>query len=151
MPLRQNWPGWWSKMELFDPSIPGDWLYFDLDTMFVDDLSDIAAVDSLTIMRDVYRPNGLQSSMMHIPQSVKVEIWRAFCADPAGHMARCTTSDCWGDQGFLEGFWLDKASRWQDVCPGRVVSYKVHGVTPDAAVVIFHGRPKPRDIGWNLT
>ncbi|WP_448043798.1 hypothetical protein [Bradyrhizobium liaoningense] len=120
--------------------------------MFVDDLSDIAAVRGPAIMRDVYRPNGLQSSTMHIPQSSKVEIWNAFTSDPAGHMARHAIG---GDQTFIEQFWTDKATRWQDACPGRVVSYKVdvlpHQRVPSgASVVIFHGRPRPREINWSL-
>jgi hypothetical protein len=146
--LSHDWPGWWAKMELFCPHKAGDLLYFDLDTMFVGPLDDVAAVRGPAIMRDVYRPAGLQSSMMHIPQSTKAEIWRAFISDPAGHMARHAIG---GDQTFLEQFWSDKAARWQDVCPGRVVSYKVDGVKPGASVVIFHGAPKPRDLGWKLT
>lgn len=155
VPLRYGWPGWWSKMEIFDPHLRGDFLYFDLDTMFVKPLSDVAAVRGLTIMRDVYRPDGLQSSMMYVPQSEKAAIWESFRADPDGHMARCSTPDKWGDQGFLEEHWKDKVARWQDVCPGRVVSYKAdvlpnNGVPDAASVVIFHGQPKPRDIGWTL-
>lgn len=146
MPLRYDWPGWWAKLELFDPRIACDFLYFDLDTMIVGPLGDIAAATGPVIMRDVYRPDGMQSSMMHISQSCKSVIWSAFRADPAGHMAKHAIG---GDQTFLETQPVNW-TRWQDVCPGRVVSYKAHGVTPDAAVVIFHGRPKPRDIGWTL-
>lgn len=41
IPLRHNWPGWWSKLELFrsDLGIDGRCLYLDLDTLVVDDLT----------------------------------------------------------------------------------------------------------------
>ena len=35
VPLRRPWPGYWSKLNLFHPSIKGDLLYFDLDVMVV--------------------------------------------------------------------------------------------------------------------
>ncbi|MDL2402546.1 hypothetical protein [Rhizobium mayense] len=66
-----------------------------------------------------------------------------------------------GHQVFLERFWLDHVSRWQDLLPGQIVSWKSHvrqalyddesgdGSIPDGArVVIFHGKPRPWDIGW---
>jgi hypothetical protein len=65
-----------------------------------------------------------------------------------------------GDQRFLERFWIDKAARWQDLVPGRVVSYKVHvrpavrkdrefgngSIPQDASVICFHGKPRPWEI-----
>lgn len=148
VPLRHDWPGWWAKIELFNPDlIRGDILYFDLDTMFTGPIDDFMTMREPTILRDFYRLNGLQSSMMFIPHAAKREIWEAFTTDPIGNMSRHKVD---GDQGFLEEHWIDKAIRWQDVFPGKIVSYKVHGKTPDARVVIFHGRPKPRDIGWRL-
>ena len=150
--LRHDWPGWWAKMELFAPWVSGDLLYFDLDTVIAGDLSDIAAVRGLTLLRDFYRPDGLGSGMMFLPESDRAEIWNAWISDPQRHMHECRTREKWGDQGFLEGFWHDRADRWQDVLPGQVVSYKVHvrqsGEVPaDARVVAFHGRPRP----WEVT
>lgn len=144
MPLQHGWPGWWSKMEIF--STPGDTLYFDLDTTIVGSLEDVAAVDQLTIMRDVYRPDGLQSSMMFIPEAEKPEIWRSFIEKPDFWMRKYKRG---GDQAFLERFWLRRALRWQDVLPRQVVSYKVHcrrGVPDGARVVIHHGRPRPWEV-----
>lgn len=156
IPLRQDWPGWWSKMSLFDPDLcQDDLLYFDLDTMITGPLADIAATPGPAILRDFYRPQGLQSSVMKIPHSAKLTIWKGFCADPVWHMDRCSTPDKWGDQGFIEEHWLLNSVRWQDAHPGRFVSYKVdnlhiNGVPAGASVVVFHGQPKPRDIGWTL-
>jgi len=39
-PLQNNWPGWWSKVELFRPGLfEGRVLYIDLDTLILKDLS----------------------------------------------------------------------------------------------------------------
>lgn len=157
--LKHGWPGWWSKMEMFSPDIRGDILYLDLDTSIVGPLDDIFAVRKLTLLRDFYRPDGLGSGMMFLPEECRDEIWRAWIANPTKYMREHKQG---GDQAFLERFWLDKADRWQDIAPGQVLSYKVHvrkavikgreygnGTMPESArVVCFHGRPRPWDIGW---
>lgn len=162
--LRYDWPGWWSKMELFRPDIGGDLLFMDLDTSIVGTLEDIAAVDRLTVLSDFYWPTTgrIQSSLMFIPERDRQEIWDAWIADPSRHMRECVTRERWGDQGFLGQFWQGRAQRWQDALPGQVVSYKCHvrektrsdkefgdGTLPEnARVVIFHGKPRPWEIGW---
>ncbi len=44
IPLIKGWPGWWSKIELFRPSLPvsGRILYFDLDTILIGGLEELA-------------------------------------------------------------------------------------------------------------
>lgn len=153
VPLRRGWPGWWSKMELFDPYIKNDLLFFDLDTIINGPLDNIVDVSVLTIVRDFYRngicggrAEGLQSCMMFLPEADRAEVWDAFARNPAQAMADCGHK---GDQAFLERFYLQRAQRWQDVVPGQVVSYKVHcknGVPPDARVICAHGKPKPWDV-----
>jgi hypothetical protein len=150
IPMAMDWPGWWSKMEAFRPDIPGDWLYLDLDSIIVGSLADMLHLDRLAIMRDVYRPNGLQSSVMWLPEAERWAVWEAFTAQSERHMRRHHAG---GDQSYLEEHWLGRASLWQDALPGQVVSYKVHcrdGVPKGARLVVFHGRPKPRDMGWKL-
>ena len=60
--------GWWAKLYLFsrDAFPVGERvLYFDLDTVITGPLDEIATYDGpFAILRDVYRPNGLQSSVM---------------------------------------------------------------------------------------
>lgn len=158
VPLVHDWPGWWSKMELFRPGISGDILFMDLDTSIVGNLADIASVKQLVLMRDIYRPEGLQSSIMYLPERARERIWAAWIDQPQ-HWMRVFHKG--GDQAFLERFWLDHAGRWQEVLPGQIVSWKSHvrqavqddesgnGSVPDGArVVIFHGKPRPWDIGW---
>lgn len=150
IPLNERWPGWWSKMELFAPHMKSDVLYFDLDTMIVGDLQDIAEVGCLTMLADFYHPNQNASGMMFLPEDKRGFVWEAFTSNPRWHMDRFG-----GDQEFLnEIVWGNQPARWQDILPGQVVSYKAHvrgnGVPEDARVVCFHGKPRPRSIGWNL-
>jgi hypothetical protein len=135
-------------MEVFSPQIKGDLLYFDLDTLIVGDLRKLAVTKELTLLRDFYRDGlrreeGLQSSMMYLPEADRAEVWEAFARNPGRVIVDYVIG---GDQAFLERFYIEKAERWQDRFPGAVVSYKVHcrkGVPADASVICFHGRPRP--------
>lgn len=151
-PLRRNWPGWWAKMELFDPALPGDFLYMDLDTVVVGPLDDFDQLSKMTILRDFYRDGkkfkeGLQSSLMFLPESARQGPWDDFMANPALSMRLHAGG---GDQRLLEPHYIHTADRWQDVLPGQVASWKVQckaGVPPDARVVVFHGQPRPWQVG----
>jgi hypothetical protein len=151
IPLQYGWPGWWAKMELFNPVLAVDWLYFDLDSTIVGSLAVLEAVRAPMIMRDVYRPSGWQSSVMAIPQAIKAPIWNAFTASPAKHMREFARG---GDQAFLEAHGRGAGWRlWQDVCPGQLCSFKADvrrtGKAPaGTSVVVFHGKPRPWDVGW---
>lgn len=154
IPLRFDWPGWWAKMELFAPWVTGDLLIMDLDTIVTGDLSEIAAVNRLTLLRDFYRADGLGSGLMFLPEADRRAVWHHWIVHPSAFMAKAGRG---GDQAYLETQWLQRASRWQDLLPGQVVSYKAHvrhphhhprergtGSVPDnARLVCFHGKPRP--------
>lgn len=145
--LSYGWPGWWSKMELFKPNIAGDLLYLDLDTVVRGSLAPLLAIKQRAMLRDFYRPNGLQSAVMVLPEADRAVIWDSFYSNPQRAMQ---ASGIRGDQHFLERHWLgDHTLRIQDVLPEQVVSYKVHcrdGVPPNARVVCAHGKPKLWDV-----
>jgi hypothetical protein len=138
-------------MELFAPELEGDLLYFDLDTMIRGDLSEIAAVNRLTVLADFYQPTLMASGMMFLPEADRVHAWQEWMRGPGDHMVRHKAT---GDGGFLRTLWNGPAARWQKILPDQVVSYKEHvrhrGVPEGARVVCFHGSPRPRDIGWQL-
>lgn len=152
-PLRHDWPGWWSKMAMLE-DVQEPFLYLDLDTTIVGPLDDIAGRRELTVLSDFYRPEKIQSSLMLVTPEAAAAAWSAFIADPAQHMRECVTRARWGDQGFLEGVWGRDVARWQDVAPGQCVSWKVHcrkaGLPHDARAVVFHGKPRPWDLGLDL-
>lgn len=140
-PLLTDWPGWWSKMEAFGPSITGDMLLIDLDTT-------VFRVPKLpietTVLDDFYRPALMGSGFMYVTAADRARCWAEFNRDPAGHMRRCTTREAWGDQGFLMPL-IGHSRRW-----GRNVrSYKVHcrnGIPAGTEVICFHGKPRPWDV-----
>jgi hypothetical protein len=157
IPLKYGWPGWWSKMELFRPDLGGNKLYFDLDTMIVGEMSALLDEERLVLLRDPYRPDGICSGIMSIPDDRSQEVWSKFFRDPAGYISRFEEGDgdTWGDQAFLETLWLYDALRWQDEHPGHFVSYKADNVaengTQGSTVVYFHGQPRPWDTDlWAL-
>jgi hypothetical protein len=150
IPLRHDWPGWWAKMEIFRPDVDGDLLFMDLDTAIVGSLADMAAAAGPVIMRDVYRPHGMQSSIMAIPHKIKEQVWAAFTAASERHMQRYRRG---GDQAFLENHTSIRWRLWQDICPGQLVSYKADvkrlgHVPAGARAVVFHGKPRPWEVGW---
>lgn len=154
-PLKRGWPGWWSKMELLAPEMPGDFLFMDLDTVISGPLDDILAVRKLTLLRDFYRDGkklkeGLGGGLIYFPDdAARVPVWQFFSQQPQLQMRMHPR----GDQFLFERFWLNTATRWQDAVPGQVVSYKVHcqrGVPPEARVIAFHGKPRPWEVGQFL-
>lgn len=141
--------GWWAKLWLFAPGVfaEGDRiLYFDLDTLVVGSLDEIAAYQGkFAILGDFYRPGSLQSSVMAWTAGEMDHVWKAW--DSLGRPELPG-----GDQQFIESF-CDRATIWQRLLPGTFVSYKVHcKPTPPkgAAVICFHGLPRPHDVteGW---
>ncbi len=144
--LHENLPGWWSKFELMTLS-GGRVLYFDLDTVIHGDITPLAYVERLTLLRDFYRPDGLGSGLMMLPEADRARMWEHWEKSPHGHMGRFAIE---GDQAVMEQVWLDTAARWQDILPGMVVSYKAHQLTERkvASVTCYHGQPKPHETGW---
>lgn len=147
-----GWPGWWLKMALFDPDIPGDFLFMDLDTVITGPLDDILAVRKLTLLRDFYRDGkklkeGLGGGLIYLPEADRAAMWDFWNTNPALNMRLYAR----GDQHLFERLWLQKADRWQDVVPGQVVSWKVHCkgdvIPPDARIVCMHGKPRPWEVG----
>ncbi len=154
--LSNNWPGWWSKIELFHPAIR-DWdptfedrvFYADLDTIIAGPLDDIVLGHQFTVLRNFWRDDRIGSGLMAWDTDLS-EIYRRFASDPEGWMREYKTPDKWGDQQFIFDNSPIQPERWQDKHPGRVVSYKrdivrLHRgkVPPEASIICYHGRPRP--------
>ncbi len=158
IPLVNNWRGWWSKMNLFDINqLAPPWLYIDLDTIIVRNIDDLARhPHTFTVLSNFWGPGRFGSGLMAcgIPLT---PLYEAFKADPDSHMQKYMTTEKWGDQGFIQFNTPVEPDRWQQLFPGRIVSYKAHcrqgdmrgnGVgqarIPDGAnIVCYHGPPRP--------
>ncbi|MGV8925717.1 MAG: hypothetical protein ACOH2G_08580 [Ewingella sp.] len=165
VPLLYDWPGWWSKIEAFNPDRADignqDILLLDLDTVITGDLSPFMEKRPFTALTDFYCESQAQapmaSAVMYIPANVKARVWQQFIHDPVGNMRRHIKKPNHGDQGFVGS--VLAADRWQDVLPSAAISYKKdvaaagrwsrsvgNGSVPDdARLVCFHGQPRP----WN--
>jgi len=155
VPLKHDWPGWWSKVELFRPGLFEEGrpiLYFDLDTVITRDISHLfSAIDcDLLLLRDFYRPTThFGTGMMGWTAGQMGDIYEFFKSRAEEGMSKFRS-----DQEFIQ--WFIRGSKaefpaigvrfWQDEFPGHVVSYKVHcskALPGDAHVVCFHGQPRP--------
>lgn len=152
-PLPADLPGWWSKLALFRADLfpAGDRvLFFDLDTVITGRLDEIAAYDGpFAILRDFYRPNGLQSAVMAWEAGQWSGIWTDYLA------AGCPMDDPNGDQAFIEWKVAHPAAAYPDILqdrfPDLFASFKLlTGPPTKASVVVFHGLPRPADVtdGW---
>jgi hypothetical protein len=151
--MEHEWPKWWPKMEIF--KIQGPVLYLDLDTIIVSDLKSI--LDNIPqyefiAIRDFYKDHKMQrtlgSGVMAWNGNMKY-LYEEFLKDPEKNMAECTTSRWWGDQGFIEKTIKNNVVYWQDIATNKLVSWKVHcknGVPKNAAIIAFHGKPKPWEV-----
>ncbi len=152
-PLPTHLNGWFKKLWLFSRDLfdPEDRIvYFDLDTVIVGDLDPLIAYDGeFLILRDFYRPNGWQASVMAWRAGFGHRIFDEWIA--AGNPEKFRD----GDQGWLEHCnkegWIS-GECLQDKFPGMFCSYKVdcHPFPPEnSSVVVFHGEPKPHECsGW---
>lgn len=141
--LQYDWPGWWSKIELFRPDIESDLMYFDLDTTV---MKMPPMPDKTTVLRDFTDPRIMGSGLMFIKHQDKAKVWKDWMRDPESHMKANNRWPRWGDQGFLQPH-LGHCQKWQDIA--NVYSYKVHcrrGIPLNADVICYHGKPRPWDV-----
>lgn len=140
--------GWWAKLALFAPEAfeAGDRvLYFDLDTLVIGEITELAEYQGkFACLRDFYRPDGYGSGVMAWEAGTLSHVWFDWVAAGKPQVSG-------GDQAWLEK--VLEADRLQDLYPGKLVSYKAdcHPYPPKgAAVVCFHGEPKPHNClqGW---
>jgi hypothetical protein len=155
IPLKHNWPGWWSKIEMFrDDLCLGNFLYADLATVFLDGIPSVFQDLAEThVLSDMCGHPWIQSSLMLLHQGTRAPIWNAFISNPEIAMREAGAG---GDQIFLNRF-LKSAKRFQEVLPRRIISYKadvlknrfhkpISGDLRTAQVVCFHGQPRPWDV-----
>lgn len=136
IPLKHDWNGWWSKVELFRPNLfDGPVLYIDLDVIVTGDLTPLIAKDGFIITTDWWG-GKFQSSVMS--WNGNQPFYQMFA--PEIH-----TQIEGGDQEFIYRC-APKSRRYPD---GLVVSYKAHcqdGLPENARVVCFHGSPKQWEV-----
>ena len=147
IPLTNNYPGTWARMQLYNPEMEQyrPFLYIDLDTVVVDSLENIFELvknpSQFITLEDFWQRGQLATGLVWVPaNSDKIRtIWKA-----------------WVKQGFRPSqkrmdrflrkvvkqdvFWQDLTKSIHDAKPRRV------GVIPNipegANILCFHGKPR---------
>lgn len=159
---------WWYKMQLFDNKHHrGPLLYFDLDTVIVDNLDwiwNLPLTHFWTVkdFKELWKPthHGINSSIMWWNTGQFDKVWQQFKSKPLNEIMRRYP----GDQDYLTATIADreigffdqdriKSWRWQCKDGGYDFHQRRH-LTPGTgtaypkktSVLVFHGRPKPDQI-----
>jgi len=143
IPLEHNWEGWWSKIELFRPDIfHGMIIYFDLDTVLIKNISELAGVPRKITMLKAFNPDRQRASGIMIWKAGDYDfIYKSFIKEP---------NFKGGDQDFIIQALKKRGVRALAVQrTTQVVSYKHHckeGLPSEAQIVCFHGEPRPHNV-----
>jgi len=139
--IKNNWPAWWSKMEMF--RIPVETLCIDLDTIIlkrpVNFLTRVRG-NKFCALRDVYRGrNGeyaLQSSVMYWNDDTDY-LYKRFLYMPEFLEG--------GDQIFIEKNAKDVSfiQDLTDSCVSFKCDIQRRGIKDSDEIVFFHGEPRP--------
>ena len=163
--LRHDWPGWWSKIEVY--ALSGRVLYLDLDVAIVGSLD--ALLDTKTrafdgrsfepegtfvACRDFYRRTEFNTSVLLIED--RRDIYERFIGQ-----AESVMKEFRGDQEWLSTIvpeakvWLSGIVSYRANCRARLhmAGREPASVPPPdgTSVVCFHGQPKMPDAeGWPM-
>lgn len=150
--LKNNWPKWWSKIELFNPDTFGDnqVFFFDLDTFVVGNIDNILKYNGeFCGLRDFYHLYSMGSGLMSWHGPKTATIYEKFLQDSKNIMRKYANE---GDQAFIDRF-RPGYDFFQDIFPNQIVSYKRHCLIDNKEIlpkqtniVCFHGRPRPHDL-----
>lgn len=155
--LRHGWSGWWSKIELFREDLgPGPFLYLDLDTIILRELSMLAQIvesGPKPCMLRGRHPKAQQydlpaSGMMSWEAGQMEHIYKTFADDPGRHIKqgfqRAAHGGQRGDQGFIAQ-WIS-AARFQDVLPVGYIRHKRDytelGLSGAEHLLMWSGKPR---------
>ena len=150
--LKHNWPGWWSKIELFSDDIDiSPHLYLDLDTVITGNLEAFTDLPyDFAMLRNFTYPDMVGSGVMWF-REVPHQVYTKFLKMPECYMAHhermvdAETSYI-GDQAFI---W-DALNRKVDALDNLPIkSYRYHcryRLLPDTSLVCFHGSPRPPEV-----
>jgi hypothetical protein len=139
VPLTKDWPGWWSKLELFLHDF-GPSIYFDLDITIRKNLHWLPLLFKydFTALQDFVCSDIINSSIMSW-SGEKLEIPNGFSASLIPEWSHWPYK--YSDQSWI----LNKVShitRIQSLLPPKTIqSHKEKFSSPD--VLVYHGKVKP--------
>ena len=149
VPLRQDWPRWWAKMEAFRPGlVQGTAVLLDLDTVLTGDAS-VLAEPGLLAMEDHFLKGRVSSAVLRWSDSELAFVYEQFAADPERWMAQGSCgkvpNSVHGDQVVIDHFLRERGAVpdfVQNRYPDLLDFYDPANPEP-GPVVIFIGDAKP--------
>ena len=148
IPLKDNYPDWWSKIELFRPDLElnAKTAYFDLDTDITGNIDNILIANGFDFA--LLEPWGLRNERSRIYGSGMM-LWKndgeySFLYDKFN---KDVIKRYRGDQEYISSSLKEHGNfhLLKEVATG-IYSYKKHclsGLPEDAKIVCFHGKPRP--------
>lgn len=170
--LKPGFEGWWNKMQLFSDGTLhfGEYLYFDLDVVIVENIDCLFEFEGFGITRDFINPDaGLtggkeyNSSIMRFKQNQT--LWEFFLAHQ-DEWNKAQKQVAWfGDQNVIscylnkmgydnpfpdEWIWSFKIGSLRGRRPVDHSQYFGATIPEGGKVCVFHGRPNPDevDVDW---
>ena len=148
--LKHDWPGWWSKIELFTPNvITGPTLYLDLDTIITGPLDEFTNLPyDFAMLQNFNNPDFVGSGMMWFKDKAPEGVYEKFVQNPQqiiDHYVNAQSGSYMGDQAFIHDC-LEDIPR---IASPALRSYKQHcrnGLPTGTSTACVHGRPRPTEI-----
>lgn len=146
MPLIQNWPRWWSKVEAF--RIKSRVIYLDLDTSIFGSLVPLA--EAIEDKGSFYMLSPFKESE---DWASGIMAWNGDFSFVYDSMTRHLQREIRWDQRYISQRLKEhgvEIGAVQDVMSG-IYSYRHHcqkRLPEGARIVCFHGKPKPPTVGW---
>ena len=159
IPLIANRPGYWNKLELFRPGLFEERVvYLDLDTMIVNDVTDILAYPHIFTTGKTFKgkdTHNLASWFLGFDgRENRSHLFDGYTpATPEKYEHDWAR---WGDQGYIQDNVRDDWSTLDELYfDGRYASYKWQvrrpGFVPEGvSFICFHGKPRPHEVNWRL-
>ena len=166
--LKPGLEGWWNKMQLFREDVlpRGEYIYFDLDVVIVDNIDCLFEHEGFGIIRDFINPDdGLlggkeyNSSVMKFTQDR--ELWTYFTENQSRWREEQQRCSFFGDQNVISDF-LNKKGFDKPFPDQWIWSFKVgtvRGKRPldhtkwfgteipkGGRICVFHGQPNPDQV-----
>ena len=153
--IESDLPGWWGKVRLFNGRSQERNLWLDLDTVITGSLDGLVTPldKGIRIAKNWAKSGygGCQSSVMYWEGDNGKIINDEFDPAIAHWPPRNEPGILWGDQEWITQLRDEKRLEVEYFNPVDVISYKYHcqgsGLPPHARVVVFHGKPKPGQVG----
>jgi len=156
IPLANNYPSYWCKIDLFRPDIIKNFypaLFIDLDTAIVDDITSICLKGTnadFFMLSDFYRTHLPASGLMWLGKDAVDynKIYTTFLKDEKKLMKQFAHR---GDQAYISSI-VTPTARFQDLFPDQILTFKpdmgkkrLKVIPENCRIVCFHGKPKPWD------